>query len=177
VLQLHNEWFEKVRFFKQTPKEEKDRFIIAIAFALKLQLFARGDQIIRLGELCDQMYIVYKGLAALLGRVLGVGKVLGEDMILCLHHKEWRRHYSAKALTFAQLHMLCNKGLTNMLDKEVGRECIAHDPCYTYSKEVGRECIAHENYLQQTRRVLFPYALCVSCFFIPGPSCHSKDAT
>jgi hypothetical protein len=49
------------------------------------------------------MYICYKGLCALLGKVLGAGKVIGEDMILCLHHAEWRRHYSAMALTFAQV--------------------------------------------------------------------------
>ena len=78
--------FEKVKFFSKTPAEEKERFIIAIAFALRLRLYAKGDPVIRMGELCEDMFIVYKGLVALLGKVLGPAKVLGEDMILCLQH-------------------------------------------------------------------------------------------
>ena len=41
---------------------------------------------IRMGGLCDEMFIVYKGLVALLGKILGPAKVLDEDMILCLQH-------------------------------------------------------------------------------------------
>jgi hypothetical protein len=47
-----------------------------------------------------------------------VGTVLGEDMVLCLHHREWRRHYTAVALCFAQLYMLNHDDFKNLLERE-----------------------------------------------------------
>jgi hypothetical protein len=82
VLEMHHHWFQNVKFFnKDIPPREKQDFMMAIAFALEMRLYAKGDRVIKEGELCDQMYIVIKGLCTLLGRVLTAGTVLGEDMV------------------------------------------------------------------------------------------------
>ena len=66
---------------------QKERFIIAIAFALRLRLYAKGDPVIRMGGLCDEMFIVYKGLVALLGKLVEpdswrVGHNLSRQMMM-----------------------------------------------------------------------------------------------
>jgi CRP-like cAMP-binding protein len=119
VSEMHHHWFQHVKFFNVgIPGGERKDFMMAISFALQMRLYAKGERVIHEGELCDQLYVILKGLCALLGRVLTYGTVLGEDMVLCLHHREWRRHYTAVALCFAQLYMLNHDDFKNLLERE-----------------------------------------------------------
>ena len=58
-------------------------------------------------------YIIERGLMARLGRVLGRGRTVGEDMIL----SNSRRHYSARALTYLQVQALRREDLFYILEK------------------------------------------------------------
>jgi hypothetical protein len=119
VLQMHSHWFDKLAFFKAGPIKEQHQFIMALAVALKTEVCAQGDVVIHYGELCNKMWIVYKGLCACLGKIMASKSIMGQDMILSLtDHRLWRRHYQANALTFCQLYLLTYKEFENVLDSE-----------------------------------------------------------
>lgn len=118
VAQMHHGWFNSVRFLQHSPDSERATFVTEMALALKMEMYAAMDRIVRPGELCEQMYIVYWGMCGLLGRVLSSGKMIGEDLILNMHHPGCRRSYTCTALTFVQLYVLRSDALRTILSGE-----------------------------------------------------------
>merc|ERR1712028_333592 len=95
-------WMEHISFLATIPDKEKGRFLSAVAMELRLEVYGAQEKLINQGEFTTKMYIVQKGLVARLGRVLGKGRYVGEDMIL---HSS-RRHYSVVTLTFVDIQSL-----------------------------------------------------------------------
>ena len=108
------DWIQKVPFFCGAPPKEQRDFMSALVLCLKTELFAQQDMVVQEGELCNDMYIIQRGLVACLGRVLSRGRLVGQDMVLS--RWKWRRQYSARALTFVEVQKITNEDLARTLD-------------------------------------------------------------
>jgi len=108
---VHAVWMEHISFLATIPDKEKGRFLSAVAMELRLEVYGAQEKLINQGEFTTKMYIVQKGLVARLGRVLGKGRYVGEDMIL---HSS-RRHYSVVTLTFVDIQSLAQCDLEQIM--------------------------------------------------------------
>jgi hypothetical protein len=93
-------WLQRVSFLKTLNQSAIDTrmFLVELAMRLTPKVFAPGEM-----APVGRLYIVNRGLAVYAGRVLGVGKVWGEDVILA--SEKLRHQYVARALNF--LEVLC----------------------------------------------------------------------
>lgn len=112
AMHVHAKWITEVKFFNASAKESEP-FICAIAVRLDNEAFAPRERLISDGDLTEKMFTVQRGLVARLGRVLGRGKAVGEDMIL----RNARRHYSVRALTYVIAYSLSKHSLAEILTR------------------------------------------------------------
>jgi hypothetical protein len=125
VTEMHHHWFQQVKFFNVgLPDGEKKDFMMAIAFALQMRLYAKGERVVHEGELCDQLYVILKGLCALLGRVLtcGTGTIL-------LYYPPWH--------------------CTNILSSHVG-QCLGRTWCCACTTESGAGTTPRSRYASRS---------------------------
>jgi len=115
ISNMHYGWLHTIKFFQNVPVEEKTYFVGSVARVLKMETLAQSERLVRPGEVCEQMYILHGGLVGMLGRVLGRGQVIGQDLILNLYHPSCRRHYTALALTYVQCYVLSSENLGRVL--------------------------------------------------------------
>lgn len=93
-------------------ESERREFTTAVALALEPMAFAPKELLIRIGEFTERMYIIQRGLVARMGRVLGAGRFVGEDVIL--HNS--RRKYFVRVLTYLDVYALSKEALEEILD-------------------------------------------------------------
>ncbi|RQM21445.1 hypothetical protein B5M09_007363 [Aphanomyces astaci] len=105
------EWIHRVPFFQGGPKTEHTKFVTAITQHLSAMLFPPNETMIRRGDLTDRMFILSKGIVARLGKVIGKGNFVGEDVIL----SNGVRHYEVRTLTFVDAMVLTRAGLQAVL--------------------------------------------------------------
>ncbi|KAF0694775.1 Aste57867_14373 [Aphanomyces stellatus] len=105
------EWIHRVHFFQGGPTAEHIRFVTAITQHLSPMLFPPNESVIRNGDLTDRMYIIIKGIMARLGKVIGKGNFVGEDVIL----GAGVRHYDVRTLTFVETMVLSRTSLHEVL--------------------------------------------------------------
>ena len=103
------------------------------------------------------MYIIHWGLCGMLGRIVGPGKVAGEDLILNLHHPTFRRHYSCMALTFLHAYVLESKQLGKQM--HLFFPAAISDSLLSNSTAVAPGKILEEEDLNHTREKLRKAAL------------------
>lgn len=86
---VNEKWLTRVTFLSEAPQA----FMVKLALHLRPCVFAPG-------ELCPSgvLYILLRGLGLFEGRLLGTGKVWGEDIILMSEHL--RSAHNAVALTY-----------------------------------------------------------------------------
>ena len=111
ALFLHADWVSQVWFFNTHDQQEQGPFITALATNVVARVFPPRETIIFEGEETENMFIIQRGLIARLGRILGGGRFIGEDIIL----NSSRRHYSAVSVTYVDCYMLSKKSLKNIL--------------------------------------------------------------
>ena len=110
----HAQWIMSLNFVSQcTDEVEKATLVIAIAHKLQSLCCGAKEDVIKPGELCEKLYIVEKGLLACNGKIIGKSQCVGDDIVLAKYR--WRRHYSARSLTFVDLHSLHASDLTRIL--------------------------------------------------------------
>ena len=112
ALFLHADWVSKVWFFNTYDQQEQGPFITALATSVVARVFPPRETIIYEGEETENMFIIQRGLIARLGRILGGGKFVGEDIIL----DSSRRHYSAVSVTYVDCYILSKGSLRKILD-------------------------------------------------------------
>ncbi|KAG9413513.1 hypothetical protein AC1031_012738 [Aphanomyces cochlioides] len=105
------EWIHRVPFFQGGPPAEHMRFVTAITQHLTPTLFPPNESMISKGDLTDRMYILSKGIVARLGKVIGKGNFVGEDVIL----SNGIRHYEVRTLTFVDAMVLTRASLNEVL--------------------------------------------------------------
>jgi hypothetical protein len=88
-LRINEKWLSRISFLRDASRE----FLVELSLHLRPHVYAPN-------ELCPlgSLYIVHKGLALYEGRILGAGRVWGEDTILASAHLRSRNQ--AQALTF-----------------------------------------------------------------------------
>ena len=91
---VNEQWLNNVHFLRGSSHG----FMVQLALQLHPLVFAPG-------ELCPSglLYIVHRGLALYGGKLLGSGKVWGEDMILASVHLQSK--YCARALNFLEVRL------------------------------------------------------------------------
>ena len=70
----------------------------------------------REGDLAESMYIVQKGLASNLGRVMSSGTFFGEDMIAGSDENPSRRTSDVRSLTFLDVYEFSRENLYEILE-------------------------------------------------------------
>jgi potassium voltage-gated channel Eag-related subfamily H protein 7 len=108
----HGSWLNSIPFFACDDDEERGNFITRIALKLEPRSFAPNEMIFLANEESDSMYIMVRGVAALLGRVLGGGKYFGQEVIL----KDSCRPADCRALTFVDVYALSQEDLYEIVD-------------------------------------------------------------
>lgn len=108
----HSSWLYKIPFFMANNEDERDRFVICIALDLVPRAFAPNEMVYREGDVSAAMYIVIRGMCAMLGRVITGGKFFGEDMIM-----KGRRFADCRALTYLDVYELEKDKLDNIIEE------------------------------------------------------------
>ena len=108
----HSSWLYKIPFFMANNEDERDRFVICIALDLVPRAFAPNEMVYREGDVSAAMYIVIRGMCAMLGRVITGGKFFGEDMIMA-----GRRYADCRALTYLDVYELEKDKLDNIIEE------------------------------------------------------------
>lgn len=91
------EWVNNIPFFRGAPKQ----FVVDIALKLSTVTYPQDEEILRVGEISTQMYIVERGVVGGKGRVFTSGKVFGEEV---LGHGV--ASFTARAMTYCDLFVL-----------------------------------------------------------------------
>lgn len=107
---VHRKWISRVSFFCKSPSESHG-FVTDLAMCFQVQAYPAGECIVQLNEYAECMYIIQRGLAARLGKIMSKGKVFGEDIILT----DGIRHYTVRSLTFVNCLMMTKGDLTAIL--------------------------------------------------------------
>jgi len=108
ALEASKRWLEQVWFLRGMGEVRVERdFVAALAMTVELRAFAIEERL-PLG----QMYVLRRGMAVLLWRFLGQGRVWGEDMLL--DDPELRNHAQAVALTFVEVFVLAEDSLREL---------------------------------------------------------------
>jgi len=106
----------EIKFFNAENNDERDRFLVQVALSLEPSAFAPNEMVYREGDLAESMYIVQKGLASNLGRVLSSGHFFGEDMIAGSDENPSRRASDVRSLTFLDVYEFSRENLYEILE-------------------------------------------------------------
>ena len=98
--QCNKQWLQRIWFLRDSPV----RFLVSLARQLVPVVFAPGE-LAPLGAL----YIVHRGLALYAGKILGVGKVWGFDVILSSMHLQFS--YCARAMNYLEVYAMHREAL------------------------------------------------------------------
>lgn len=107
ALELNATQLENVPFFKVCSQE----MMIEVSFILVHLTFPPMENIIRVGESPDVMYVIKRGLVACVGKVLRQDSVVGEDMLF----RSAPRSYSATTFTYVDTLALRKESLEVIL--------------------------------------------------------------
>lgn len=112
----HGSWLYEIKFFNAGKEDERDRFLVQVALALEPSAFAPNEMVYREGDLAECMYIVQKGLASNLGKVISSGGYFGEDMIAGSEESPSRRTSDVRSLTFLDVYEFSREHLYEILE-------------------------------------------------------------
>ena len=84
--------------------------------SLEPSAYAPNEMVYREGDLAESMYIVQKGLASNLGRVMSSGTFFGEDMIAGSDENPSRRTSDVRSLTFLDVYEFKRENLYEILE-------------------------------------------------------------
>lgn len=102
-------WVNDIPFFVGVPRD----FVIEVALILQSCTYPQNEEIIKVGALCDKMFIVQRGVVGGLGRVFTSGKVFGIE-ILCGNLES---DYTARAMTYCDLYSIDKSDLLEIVQK------------------------------------------------------------
>lgn len=111
ALRMHEGWITRVSFLEESPADEKEKLVTALALALRSRTYVPGEAVITPGEETTQMFVINRGLAGSPGRIIRAGDYCGDDIILSLS----RRRYRVNALSFLDVSVLHRKALKRIL--------------------------------------------------------------
>ena len=100
ALQVNSRWLSRVWFLRGV----EDPFMVQVALHLHAMVFAPGEL-----AAAGYLYIVHRGVALYLGRVVNAGKVWGEDMIL--NAERLRYNIAARALNYLEVYIIGRREL------------------------------------------------------------------
>lgn len=106
VLRCNEKWLRKVAFLHRCEAP----IMVALAMSVEIDLFAPGEAIFP-----GKLYIVHAGFALFNGRILSVGKVWGEDIILA--DPSLRFYLVARAMNFLELFNIDRETLLSTIDE------------------------------------------------------------
>jgi len=112
----HGSWLYEIKFFNASQDDERDRFLVQVALSLEPSAYAPNEMVYREGDLAESMYIVQKGLASNLGRVMSSGTFFGEDMIAGSDENPSRRTSDVRSLTFLDVYEFKRENLYEILE-------------------------------------------------------------
>ena len=101
----NRQWLQRVSFLREAPLP----FLVQLALCLTPHVFAPGE-VIPVGRL----YIINRGLAVLGPRLLGSGRVWGDDVILTSEHL--RLNFVARAMNFLEVFSIDREQLSTLAD-------------------------------------------------------------
>lgn len=131
-------WLQRVYFLKDAPLD----FLVHLALKLEALVFAPGEVLP-----CGRLYIVNRGLAIYAGRLLGTGKVWGEQDVI-IDNESLRQNLCARALNFLEVFAIDRPHLEAVTDafpevargiRRVAVRLAARRAFIRYAKEVLQE--------------------------------------
>lgn len=110
---VNQTWINRIYFLAAGPAKLRQRFVAALAIRLRGSTFPSTEYVVKVGDPCDHMYLIRKGLVAMMNEILSVGRSFGEDIIL----QGGMRLYRCRALTFLEVFVLSRKDLNEVLSR------------------------------------------------------------